>query len=209
MSETAAPVIDVDDVIEYVARRAGQKYRGWVQQEDIVSELRVYALGEGARRLAKWAAARESRRVYLALFGVAAQFCEAEKATRSGYHPDDVAWYSPGRVATLVPLAMDPMFDGMTKADTEMDDTIKSRGFGPEGGNLLVQVFDVRAALKARPAARHTLTFADKDSDEYTSAVEALSEYLGGDYPDAPGYRRGRRRVMSNAAAQQETQGDW
>lgn len=197
------------EVIDYVARRAARKYDRWVDVEDVTSELWIYALGDGAKHLARFVEDGEPRRTFLTLFGAATRFCEAEKAARSGYHPDDVAWYAPGRIAELVPLALDPMFDGMTREDTGEDVQIKSSGFGPEGGNLLVQVFDVRAALSKLPAARHAFTYASSDSDEYSQACEQVSERLGGDYPDAPGYRRSRRLAESNVAAQQRTRGDW
>jgi hypothetical protein len=199
----------VMEVAGYVATRAGRKYQAWVSTDDIQSELATYVLGAGARHLARWQESGDARRVYLALFGVATQYCEAEKAVQSGYHPDDVAWYAPERIATLVPLALDDLFDGLARADTETDASIKSKGFGPEGGNLMVQVFDVRKALKKLPAAARVLEYATPESDEWLTALEVLSGYLGGDYPSAPGYRRGRREVLSNIEAQQATRSDW
>jgi hypothetical protein len=35
----------------------------------------------------------------------------AEKATRTGYHVDDVPWYNPTVLADLVPLALDATWE--------------------------------------------------------------------------------------------------
>lgn len=184
---TSTAVLDVDTVSRFAKIAAIDTYRRYAQyvdKDDLLSEIHVYMFGDGRRHIAKWSQDPEDGeyRVKRALYAVAKLYCENEKAARCGYHPDDVAWYSPGNLVDLIPLATDPEFDGHHAGDDG-----EGRGKGPanEGGNLLAMVMDVRRAV-ARVGT---------DPDQ-------VAEFLGGDYPSAPGYHRRRRRAISNAHAQ-------
>ena len=189
MTDTAVldtPVVepvDVADVARTVAHRVAPRYNGHVTVDDLLQELWLYATT--TRQVQREAEAGDSSRVYRSLHGAAIQYCEAEKAHRTGYRLQDVAWYSTEAVERLLPLALDPLFDGTAPFDDDNNEGGKSKQSGDQA-NLLVQVLDIRAAARA-----------------VGTDPAAIVEWLGGEYPAAPGYRG--RRAISNAAAQHLT----
>lgn len=194
MTETieapAAVESDIEQLIRRVAGRIQPRYGQYVTVDDVVSELWLYATTDGY--VTRAARKGDDQRVWLALHGAGRNYCETEKAHQSGYSLDDVAWYKPPALADLVPLALDPLFDG-TGVQGE-DGMPQAKSDGSDAANLLVQVLDVRAAIAAVGAP----VGAD---DAYAEGLGRLAEWLGGAYPSAPGYGRSRRRVVSNASA--------
>jgi hypothetical protein len=197
-----ATALDADDLagkVGYVVGKTFPRYSRFVDREDMFQDVYLYALKE-ERQFGKWRERDEPHRIFLALFGAAKQFGEQEKAQQSGYQFEDVAWYAPARIADLLPLAMDPTFDCLP--GTGLSETGRGKqSSGREGGTLLAMIVDIRRALRACPAAEFTVRSQPDDSGEYADALVALADWLGGEFPDSPSYRRGRRKVMSNAAA--------
>lgn len=192
----------ITDEIAYVVNRVYPKFSRFVDKNDLHQELYLYALDRGAKHIERWREKGEKHRIYLALFGAARQYCEREKALQSGYDFDDIAWYSPEKLRDLIPLATDPNFDGIT-GEAEDANTEGSRQVaGREGGTLLAMIADIRTALRACPQARHVVESTSEDSDEFEAALIVLADFLGGEFPESPAYARGRRQVLSNAAAQ-------
>lgn len=171
--------------IKHVARTTARQHPV-VNDGDVRAELVRYVTGDGVKPLERRIARNDWDGVMVILRAVARQYAERAKAKANGYNFEDVVWYSPGLVATLVPLAVDPTFDGQAGGVTDSEDA-KSAGLDREHGNLLAAVIDVRRALKARPDARHVLQFESPQSDRYDSALRALSEWLGGAFPAVPG----------------------
>lgn len=186
------------EAIDFVTSQTAVKFRDFTSADDVRQELAVYAYGEGRKHIAKWYAADEKHRVYLALFGVANQYGETQKAAASGYEFQDLAWYAPDKLRDWLPFALDPAWDGLSG---ERDGGGRQSS-GREGGTLLAMVADLRSALRACPAAAHAVTPpCDDHSEEYHGGLVALADWLGGEYPSAPGYQRVFRRAMSNEAA--------
>lgn len=192
---------DLDSAIRHAAKDTHNRFRRFADYDDIYNEVWVYAHGDGKRKIDKWIAADERFRIIRALCGAARQYSEQEKAHKTGYHVDDVAWYSPEKLADLVPLALDPTWDAISGAGDE------TAGYGStdgaEGGTLLAMVIDVRRALKSTRLSEYE-NYDPLDEDGMRN-LDRLADYLGGEYPDAPGYGRGRR-VITNAHAQVITQ---
>lgn len=197
------------DAVRSTARRAGATYTQWTTEEDIYQHLAAAAYGKEHDRLLRWIEKDEWFRVSKTLFGWAKHYAEREKATKTGYNFDDVAWYTPARLRDLIPLAVDPTWDGLS-GETGTPETRDRHATGyHESGGLLTMIVDCRRALEARPDAAHVLSFAGEDTVEYHDALVLLADHLGGEFPKAPGYARGRRRVQSNATALSLTSVDY
>lgn len=175
--ETEAPPepVDLPVLIRATARRVHPRYAGYLTVDDLEQHLWVYSQSRDVTREAERG---EAARVAMSLRGAAVQCCEAEKAEQSGYRLQDVAWYSAEIVDRLLPMALDPYFDGTEPGGT--DDGGRG-GAANDRANLLVQVLDVRGAARK----------VGWDTDRIVTA-------LGGVFPSAPGYRR---RAVSNAVA--------
>lgn len=177
---------------EFAATATQRRYRRHVDHGKILDELYDYANGPGRKHITKWLATGQPDQMLRALFNVAKQYAERQKAKASGYHFDDIHWYSTDRIVELLPLALDDSWDGLTGED---DEPHRGGSAGSETGGLLASVADVRAALRALPAERLTLLSFDQDSDEYGVAVSRVCDWLGGPFPAADGYRRRKARA--------------
>lgn len=196
--------LTVEDRIPTVAAQVASRYQQFVDRGDVEQELHLYAVGPGKKHLDKLVADGDEFRIQRALFGAAKQFCEREKAAQSGYSFEDVAWYSPLKLADLIPLALDPKWDGLTGEGDES--AAYGSTDGREGGTLLAMVADVRRVV-FRPGGYlpKTADAYDPETELGLENLERLADLLGGDYPEAPGYGRGRRAI-SNAAARAITE---
>jgi hypothetical protein len=185
------------DIIRTVHREAAGWYPGHVDPDDLYQELAIYAT-ERRSQFEKWVEGEEPHRVTLALRSVARIYGATEKAQgQSGFEYEDVAWYSPDGLATVIPLALDDGWDGLTGESGEAG--MPSAGTSAaEGGTLLAMVLDVRRVWD-RDGNRH-VTY-DPETDEGVANLVWLAEALGGQYPSAPGYSRGRRKCISNGQA--------
>ena len=183
---------DVDLKINVIANRTAKTYPTWTTPNDIRQELHLYIRDGGKKHIQKAIENGDHYRVDKLLYGAAKRYAETEKAARSGYSFEDVAWYSPEKLADLVPLAVDPGWDGLTG---EGDET-SGRGSvdGREGGTLLAMIADIRRFVPAGDS---------RSFDPLTEAGLAnlcwLAERLGGEFPESPGYGRGRRAVNTRS----------
>lgn len=177
------PIVIADE-IDNVTSIILSRYSQYVSAEDVKQELYLYVLGDGKQQLLKWRAAGEAKRIRLALIGVGKWFAETEKAAVTGYHISDVAWYAPKLLEELIPLATDPLFDGIF-SESVNDGQPSARKDPAQTGTLLAMVMDVRRAIGATDSLDPTL----------------LADWLGGDFPESPAAGRGRT-TQSNAAAQ-------
>lgn len=198
--------LTIEDRIPQVAAQTAAKYSRYVDREDVEQELRFYALGDGKRALEKFTESGDEFRVQRALYGAARQYAEREKAAKSGYSFDDVAWYSPLKLADLIPLALDGGWDGLVGEGEE--NSAYGSTDGKEGGTLLAMVADVRIPLY-RSGVRWQPSDFDPSTDDGLKNLEWLADQLGGEFPEAPGYRRGHRKAMSNAASQAALAANW
>jgi hypothetical protein len=192
----------IDDAARHAVNTTYPRFADYTDRADVEQEVRLYVLGDGAKHIAKWVADDEKFRITRALCGVARQYCEREKAARSGYSFDDIAWYSPEKLAELVPLALSAQFDGLT-GDTDQSSAYGSTD-GAEGGTLLAMIADVRRALGQANDWANASDF-DPETDVGLERLTALADRLGGEFPGAPSYRHGRR-AMSNSRAISLTQ---
>lgn len=180
-------------LIRIAANNTHPRYRAYVDRDDIVQELTLYALGPGLKRLSKMVEQGAEPYAVKALCSAGRLFCEREKAAKCGYEFEDVAWYTPDRLAGVVDVALDESWDGLT-GEQEDDAGLHGRSDPAEGNTLLAMVVDVRRALKACPEAARVLTSGGVGSlvleEERLGALGVLAEWLGGERPVAPGMPR-------------------
>ena len=197
--------ISLDNTIAHVAGWTGQRFGPYVTTADVSQELWLYCHSTGLKHVQKHLEDQDDYRLRKLLFGAARQYAEREKAEQCGYSFDDVAWYSPAKLADLVPIALDPTWDGQTGAPAE-DIEVRAKTDGREGGTLLAMIADVRSALKRTPGWESASDF-DPDTEDGYALLLRLSARLGGEFPEAPGFSR--RRAVSNSAARALTRNGW
>lgn len=207
LADLDAEVAEVNSAINRVVAMKFRTYQRWVTRDDLKQELVLYHL-DNKRMFAKWIEEKEQFRLMRALHGAAKQYAEREKAAQSGYEYGDIAWYDPVKLELLIPLALDPTWDGLTGEEEELG-MPAAKSVSNEGGTLLAMVCDVRRAI----ADMHfSVGFFDSSTEHGQANLEWLCMKLGGEYPEAPGYsprRNQRRRAQSTAAALYETESNY
>lgn len=184
----------VDDAlhkISHVFNETWKKYGEFVEREDLRQELRTYYLSN-LKKFERWRTEEEGGefRLLRALFGAAKQYCEREKAEKSGYDFDDIHWYDPALLANLMPMALNSKWDGLSGEDADPGQP-RGKTVASEGASLLSMVCDIRRVLKGR---KYSVTDFDPDTDTGQARLEWLCEKLGGQFPSAPDYVPGRRK---------------
>lgn len=181
---TTVEVIDIEeyrDFVNVIASRVWQKYRDYVEFDDLQQEAAAWWYGKGQRHLPVYLADENLGRAAVSLWRVMAAYAAKEKAIQSGYQPRDQYRYSAAEVIDLIPIALDP--DGLPESGHREGPA--AHGNLAEGGEVLAALVDVRRALNALPEADlHFLTLADDCSYDW----EQVAARTGG-VPDS-----GRRR---------------
>lgn len=208
-----------------VAVSLARKYSGFVEAQDVRSELIEWAYKNNAK-VHEWLA-EEDKKVLKSNIWIlnkrlrkqGERFCRKQKAQSLGYHHTDEWFYTKGIVRELLPVTM----------SGEWRDTLRGQ---PEGGrkpprepstgnNLPAMVIEIDRAIpklsKDQQAALKLLFVEEMNEDlaamelgittkalkaRVDRAVERLVEFTGG---DTPWDGTGSRKVMSNAQASVET----
>lgn len=192
-----------NDLDQFVLKAAGlisKRYRNYVTFEDVTNEIYVW-LYDHRSKVRKWLSSspQQTTRIFRSFYDTARGYAEKEKATRVGYEVEDVAWYSYQLVEGLLPLALDSDFYPESVNEREREAPSSNRRPPSEGGELMTMVIDIRRALNGTGLTVYFLEN-DSSSDVWESRVEQLVDFLGGMRPYI-----GRRKVLSNAAAQAVT----
>lgn len=197
-------VEDLGPEIDQVARTTYRRYGTWIGRDDTAQSLWVWVLtptrGGGRRRIERYLeqvndpATRDEglTRIRLALRAQAAKVGEKEKADQSGYDVADVYWYTPARIADLIPDALDPDYDGGACAgEGDGGGGGKSTRLPEQKSDRLAAVLDVRRVIdRWTRADRAELLL---QGDRFRWAVGRVLDELGGEHP--------RRAVISNERA--------
>lgn len=161
-------------------------------------------------KIDRWLASspQQTSRIFWSFVSAAQREAEKRKAEMHGYEVDDVAWYTPQVIISLLPLALDPDYDGIAAPDRERkvdlnENAAKRTPNHGETGNTLAQVIDIRRAIAGLPDWVAVGVSSDPGLPD-VSAVLAIVQYLGGPRPYV-----GRRRVISNATAIAITRGEY
>lgn len=187
----------IDNKISWVSSRIALTHGRWVSKDDISQELWLYYLDFGKKDLNKAIDKDDWARVNRLLFARAHRYAEEEKAHQCGYAFEDVAWYRPEQLYDLLPMALDASWEGLTGESGE--EHVSSSNGGREGGSLLAMVVDVRRALGSAMSWATVDDF-DPKTEIGMERLVALADKLGGEFPNSPGYDRGRKSITNSKA---------
>ena len=196
---------EANDIATTVARQVHRKYHTYFDVADVRQELLVWCLRR-EDKIKEWLDHEKDNEEYKSgvkqlgktLSRHAEKYCRRMKAQKLGYEIRDEQFYSPITLSELLPFVWTDVVD--TRDVTKPK--VSGRGNPAEGGNYIIQLFDVRTALdKLDPHDRmvlqmkyyEQLTFTDiaqileiSDSTAHRKvdgALRRLNNHLGGRNP--------------------------
>ena len=158
----------VYDIVPSVAQTIHNKYKNFVERDDVKQECLKWALTRSdyinqqlSEPEAKKRQHNESR-IAWQMLRVAERYARREKATRSGYHTSDEAYYESATLAQLLPFVIASVLDGTVLEQAQemiRDGQPKGSSSPAEGGNLLAVLVDIKKAyLKTDATTQQLLT---------------------------------------------------
>lgn len=213
-------MIDVDEeLIRPIAYRIANRYRQYVEREDVAQELRIWWLThEKAVERYQGEDKIGEKKLKKALYRAAEKFARGQKATVLGYKPEDEFFYNTELIRMLLPMVWNPDLIFQEVQPDEAGGKIRRTKAANEGNNLPAMVADVAEALSRIDLDDYRvllLHFAlEYEYKELASeldiqvgaakmrvqrAIERIVDTLGGETPwtDGPG----SRHAISNAHA--------
>jgi hypothetical protein len=140
--------------------RVARIYADFVEVDDLAQEVALWWYGRGKKYVNRYIYREELAKLGKAVYKVAVEYAEKEKAARSGYRPEDNVVYSKQQIKDLIPLAID--IEAMANTTPVAPEGPHAKGNLAEGGNLLASVVDVRRGIeKLDPDQRRFLQMAD------------------------------------------------
>jgi hypothetical protein len=156
-------VAGISDHLPPVAATLARRYGTWVEYDDVLQELWVYALRnhealwrllepeapEGMGEVPKPVLRASWSRLGKRLSRAGERYCRREKARQSGYRVEDEYFYDTGLIEALLPVALDPSRD--TSLVVTPDDNTRGRGKADpaEGNDLAALCADLQVAVRA------------------------------------------------------------
>jgi hypothetical protein len=213
-------MIDVDEeLIRPIAYRIGNRYRQYVEREDVAQELRLWWLThpKAVERYTDDGKVGE-KKLTKSLYRAAEKFAREQKALALGYKPEDEFFYNTELIRMLLPMVWNPELIFQEVQPDDLGGKIRRSKAANEGNNLPAMVADVAQALHRIDLDDYkllllhfALQYEYKELAEELDinvgaakmrvqrAIERLVETLGGETPwtDGPG----SRRAISNAHA--------
>lgn len=187
------------NVAAHAARAIHKKYHTYFDVADVRQELIIWILNH-ENKVNEYLADEEFgiRKLGKTLRRQADKYCRKRKAQSVGYSLEDEAYYPGSTIVTLLPYVWKDV-EAMHVGDGEK---ITNSGNPAEGGNFIIQIFDIRKALEELdPQDRlilqmkyfEGLTFAEiaeslEISDttahrKHEGALRRISNLLGGTSP--------------------------
>jgi RNA polymerase sigma factor (sigma-70 family) len=199
-------VEEVATIAQTVAYTITRNYKGYAEVDDVKQELLEWSL-KRVDKVQEWLSPNLPRQEYK--LGVkrlaktfnrmADRYCRKEKAKKLGYSIYDEAYYSPGLVEALLPLAFSSEL--ITK-DPNSEFVSNGGGDPSTGGSFLASMYDMRNALRELSIETYTMIRmhyedtwtleqigayfnVDKStvSRKINTAIKKMSKELGGDNP--------------------------
>lgn len=199
------------DLVPVVANSICNKFRGWVEKDDVKQELFLWALNRQSQYFDQLneenreRREHNERRVAFQMRRVAERYARKEKARKAGYQTTDEAFYDTATIAQLMPHILASVIEGtvLEQAQELINDGQPRRQSTPaEGGNLLAILIDIkRAYLKLEEYDKILLRMRYYDNATLqeiaqflecavstadrrcTSSLRRLQDRLGGDTP--------------------------
>lgn len=133
------------DIVNLTVYDVYRRYRDFVDVDDLRSEAAVWWYGPGQKYLDAYLTEDENHvRLRRSIWRHCARWAEGEKATQSGYHPDDQLRYRTSEILAILPTALDP--EGTPEGGSVREGPA-AKGNLAEGGIMLAVLVDVRRAL--------------------------------------------------------------
>ena len=199
------------ELVPSVAYSIVNKFKGWVDPDDVRQECYLWAIGRGQQFTdllnepdLKKREHNEKRIVYQ-MRRVAERYARKEKARKAGYKVGDEAFYDTTIIAQLIPFVIASIVNGtVLEQAQEMinDGTPRKQSTPAEGGNLLAILIDLKKAYlklgqedKTILQMRYHDNFTLNQIAQYlecaistadrrsTSALRRLQDRLGGETP--------------------------
>ena len=199
------------ELVPSVAYSIVNKFKGWVDTDDVRQECYLWAIGRGQQFTdllnepdLKKREHNEKRIVYQ-MRRVAERYARKEKARKAGYKVGDEAFYDTTIIAQLIPFVIASIVNGtVLEQAQEMinDGTPRKQSTPAEGGNLLAILIDLKKAYlklgqedKTILQMRYHDNFTLNQIAQYlecaistadrrsTSALRRLQDRLGGETP--------------------------
>ena len=161
-----------------VARKVHRKYHTYFEVEDVTQELTVWILRR-QDKVKEWLDHSVDledykmgvRKLGKTLTRHADKYCRRLKAQRLGYEIRDEQYYSPITLAELLPFVWEEVLE--TRDSTKP--RVSGGGNPAEGGNYVVQLFDIRRAmLHLSEDDRKVLRLKFYEQINYKELAEAL-----------------------------------
>lgn len=144
-------VEDSYEVARVVAHKVHRKYHTYFDVADVTNELMVWVLRHEAKIMG-WLnhdVESDEYKVGTKMLGKtltrhADKYCRRMKAQKAGYELRDEQFYSDITIAELLPFVWEQIVDTKKADDNER---VSGVGNPAEGGNYVIQLFDIRRAL--------------------------------------------------------------
>jgi RNA polymerase sigma factor (sigma-70 family) len=196
---------EANDIASQVARTVHRKYHTYFDVADVRQELLVWVVRR-EDKVKEWLTHEQGDEVYKGgvrqlgktLSRHADRYCRKLKAQKLGYQLDDEAFYTPISLSELLPF----VWTDVVNTKNNNTERVSGSGNPAEGGNYVIQLFDIRRALtKLEPEDKivlqmrffEQLTFDEiattldiSDSTAHRKvdgALRRLNNHLGGQSP--------------------------
>ena len=144
----------VYDIAPGVTRAIHNRYKVYVEREDILQECLSWALSRNkwiTEQLLEATDADKRKhaesRIAWQMRRVAERYARKEKASKSGYQTNDEAYYETPKLGMLLPFVIASIIDGtvLEQAQEMINDGQPKGSSSPsEGGNLLANLIDIK-----------------------------------------------------------------
>ena len=156
----------VYDIVPTVAQTIHNRYKSFTERDDIKQECLKWALTRTdylTEQLSEEDVKKRQHnehRIAWQMLRVAERYARREKATRSGYHTSDEAYYESATLAQLIPFVIASVLDGTVLEQAQemiRDGQPKGSSSPAEGGNLLAVLVDIKKAYLRTDASTQQL----------------------------------------------------
>ena len=156
----------VYDIVPTVAQTIHNRYKSFTERDDIKQECLKWALTRTdylTEQLSEPDTKKRQHnehRIAWQMLRVAERYARREKATRSGYHTSDEAYYESATLAQLLPFVIASVLDGTVLEQAQemiRDGQPKGSSSPAEGGNLLAVLVDIKKAYLRTDASTQQL----------------------------------------------------
>jgi hypothetical protein len=169
---------DVSSIANQVARVVHRKYHTYFDVADVRQELYIWCMRRDDK-ITEWLEHDMTSEEYKSgvrhlgktLSRHADRYCRKMKAQKLGYELRDEHFYSPITISELLPHVWSDIVSTVNSDATK----VSGGGNPAEGGNYVIQLFDVRSAMgKLDRYDRDILEFKFRDSMNFKELAEVL-----------------------------------